>query len=204
MNKNLFVGIGLLVLVALGIGGYTVLNNRTQSGSPNQENTTTEADQKSLKDLLTLGKTQTCNFSDDMGNTGAIYVSGGKMRGDFSSKIEDKVLGSHMIVDAETSYVWTDGQKEGFKMSFDKQEVEASAQQANEGSVDVDKKIDFSCKAWVSDSSVFVVPTDITFIDFDNLTLPSASGVDKADQCAICDSLSDTTKAQCKTSLKCN
>jgi hypothetical protein len=93
-------------------------------------------------------------------------VSGGKSRGDFTATVNGKAMGSHMIMDGKTSYIWTDGQTQGFKMSVDAAATAtAKDQAAAQQSFDANKKLNYSCSAWSADSAMFSLPAGVQFTD---------------------------------------
>lgn len=170
MNKTVL-GVIALVIV-LGLIAYFAMGNKqatapengstvqSQSGSADPA-TPQSASNKSLKELVAAGGSTKCTFSDS-GNSGTFYVSGGKARGDFSVTANNQTMSSHMILDGQTSYVWVDGQNQGFKMNVDASaQATAQVQQA----VDVNKKIDYSCSAWTADSAMFQLPASVQFMD---------------------------------------
>lgn len=219
MNKSILVVVAVLIILALG--GFLFMNNKsTNTGSQvsptkstPQENTTKKTnEQKSLKDLFSLGVAQECSYKDEMGNGGVVYMTNGKMRGDFSSVTKDQTIKSHMVTDGKTSYIWMDNQAMGFKMSMEAAGQTSPDKINTQGSVDINKKGNFSCKPWVVSSSLFELPSNIKFTDLSDLQKsPSTSegsqgGVQdmKAAQCAACDSVPQEARAQCKASLGCN
>ena len=129
--------------------------------------------------------------------SGTSYISAGKIRGDFSTTTAGTTVVGHMIVDGKTSYVWMDGQKTGFKMSFDSADTEATTNSSQ--GVDPNKAFDFNCSPWSTDNSMFALPTTVKFTNFSKVAVPGA-----ANQCSVCDTLSGEEKTQCRTALKCN
>lgn len=202
MTKTILLVIGIIIAIA-AIGGALVMSNRSNSSNPtaSSETTSNSSFPKSLKELLALNQSQECNFSDENGNSGVVYLSAGKMRGDFVSSTGQGSLNSHMIVSDNTSYVWMDGQNTGFKISFDPNEIEIP--EGTQSTVSLDQKFDFSCKDWSANTSVFAMPTSINFTDFGSLNLPTGSSAPKID-CSVCDSVPESAKPQCKAALGCN
>ena len=209
MNKNLTITIVAVLLLAGGVGGYFAFGRSSSSPSSNSSeaaNTTPAQDsmqKKSLKDLMGLGTNQQCTFKDATGNGGTVYVSGTKVRGDFASTTNGTSISSHMVSDGKTTYMWMDGQTQGFKTSLDavaQPDLTAKQQPA----VDVNQQLDYNCGAWTVNASVFALPTGIDFIDpaalMPKVTLPAGS----AAQCAACDSLTGTYRDQCLATLNCN
>src|SRR3989344_9516608 len=117
MQKQIIIGIAIIVLLLLGAGGYFLFSKnsanptQTQTSATNEAETATEnSAMSSLLDLVTSGKTTQCNFSvqSEAGTTkGTVYISGEKMRGDFETTTEDgKTTQMYMIRDADMYYMW--------------------------------------------------------------------------------------------------
>lgn len=175
MNNKVMWVVGIIIIAAIALylimaksktGNEAAVNTAGNSAVKTGQNAATPATKaSSLKDLLALGTSQKCTYSDN-GSQGTFYVSGGKSRGDFTSTVAGKSTGGHMIADGKTSYVWMDGEKQGFKMSLDasaQQQANAPASQSQ--GVDVNKQMDYSCQAWSADNSMFTMPSGIEFVD---------------------------------------
>lgn len=217
MNKTVLVSVAIVLLLAIGGGAFFVMSTRSKTSvNPNRMEGNVEVttgatgtvEQKSLKDLLALGQSQQCTFSDPSGNAGTVYIANAKMRGDFNTTTDGKVVASHMIVDQPTAYVWMDGQTTGFKMSLDT----VKQPQGKTGNVDIDKKVDYTCESWSMDPTLFTLPSTVAFSDMGSFSVPSGamevSGTpassSNAEQCAACNSLPAASQAQCKQALNCN
>lgn len=207
MNKKIILVGALLLLIA---GGYFMFT-KSSKNSPDTSGQSANSAPKSLKDLLTAGVAQKCTFSmtQESGNqSGTTYITNGKLRGDFTSQANGKTMETHMIVSGNTSYVWQEGEKEGFKSSFDPStSVSGSEAQSasTTASLDFNKQGDYKCSAWVVDESMFTPPSDVKFNDFSQLMKPTTSGTGQGEssQCSVCDSLSGDDKTQCRTALSC-
>jgi hypothetical protein len=212
MNKKVLVIVAVLLLLLLG-GWYfmsgkkraTTPATETSGGNGNQQQTTSAVG--TLKDILGKGVAQSCTYSN-AGSTGAVYTSGGKVRGDFDVTVNSVATKSHMIVMDSTSYMWTDGQKTGFKMSFDPNATPATgstAAKAPSGAVDPSANMNYNCGPWVVDATMFNLPTGVTFQSFNVPTQQGTSGgSSSSSQCSYCDSLTGDSKTQCRAALKCN
>lgn len=218
MNKKLII-IVVAVLVLLG-GGYYVYSS--QKGSAGTGSNTSGGKQNavsSLKDLIAKNIAQSCTYDSTEGgveNKGTMYMAGGKVRGDFESKMADgKTTKSHMIVDGNTSYIWSDDSNMGFKSTFDNKATAApgvkdSGTPAETGSFDANAGMDYKCSPWSADASKFALPANVTFQSFDipsqpkTSTEPGASG-DKSNssQCSYCNALTGDDQVQCKAALNC-
>lgn len=218
MSKQIMV-VAVVVLL-LGAGGFFFMSKEsTNSKSPtneiSQEGSQEAGGPKSIKDLFSLGTAQQCTFKDAAGNGGTVYVSGGKMRGDFTTISGNKTIQSHMIRDDKTSYVWMEGETVGYKMSVESisQTPPQGGTTNTQGSVDLDKKADYSCNPWVVSGSMFQMPSNMQFTDLNSMMQksPGTTGTQggtqdmKSIQCAACDTVPDLTqRAQCKAALSCN
>lgn len=191
MKKN-YVVIAVVLLLLVSGGVYFMKGKSSNKVTTPADQNVSDNSPKSLRDLLGLGKSQKCTF-----DKGTVYLSSGKVRGDFE--------GSHMIVDGNTNYIWMDNQKEGFKTIFDlNATTSTSASPDTKTNFDYNQKSDYKCESWTSDSTMFVVPTTITFQDMSKLTAPvkpDSSG--NSAQCGYCNTLSGDDKTQCLKALSC-
>lgn len=201
MSKVLLI---VVVLLLLGAGGFFVLSNRSKAPADTSltNNTQMQAEttggQKSLKDLFGLGTAQECTFKDETGNGGTVYVGNNKMRGNFATVSPQGTVSSHIIVDGQTTYLWMDGQNTGYKMTLDTTAAAETGNQAGQ-SMNFDQKLNYDCKGWTVNSSLFVLPTGVTFTDYNSMMVPSGEN-----KCAACDSVPASAQAQCKAALGCN
>jgi len=149
-----------------------------------------------------------CEFSDNTsGSSGKVYVSAGKMRGDFATVVNGEVAASHMYSDGKTMYIWMDGSEMGFKSSI---EVTGTPIPEPTGSqtqtkMDIDEEVDYNCQPWTADDSMFKLPANIEFKDLSAMmALPTGAMMPvEDDKCSACNSLSGDAKAQCLTALGC-
>ncbi|HEY5600776.1 MAG TPA: hypothetical protein VIK81_01670 [Patescibacteria group bacterium] len=194
------------IIVAVLVGGYFVMNKKSSETSPTTGTTSTSQDSQdsgstkgSLKSLLGSNKNQTCSISyPDGSGEGTVYVSGNKMRGDFTMTAEGKSYDGHMISDGDYFYSWSSQMPQGMKMKMD--DVPDSSDQSSQGSVDLDSQVDLNCSSWRVDNSKFEVPSDVTFTEF-NLPAATAAPTTGAGtgQTSICDSITDpTAKVACQ------
>ena len=218
MNKKLGVIIVIIVLLLLGGGAYVMMSKSKSAQpptatTPQPTETTTTASQVrgTLKGLLTSALPQTCSFTNDTGASGSVYVSGGKMRGDFTATNQGKTFSGHMIIDSGYSYLWSDAMPRGMKIAMS--DVQPTGTATNNQSMDVNQTVSYSCKPWVPDSSMFTLPANVTFTTFTMpkgvgttgaMTPPSSAGAPSS-ACAACDNLpAGPAQTACKTQLNCN
>ncbi len=164
-NKALVYGVALVAIVILGLGAWMVVG---KGGTKDAD--TAQTQNTTLKNLIAMGGSNKCTFASSVQNSqseGTVYITNGQMRGDFSSVAAGKTTLSHMIVKDNVSYVWSDAAPQGFKMSFDAMATQSDANP--QASVDPNAKVEYTCSSWVSDASLFALPTNITFQDMSAL-----------------------------------
>jgi len=219
MNKKtgIVIGVVILLLVVLGIVVFSMKNkNKTQTTStmmtqPETQNSTTETTQGTLKSLFTSGKSVQCSYNnataDNSANvSGTVSVASGKMRGDFKTTTNETTVNTHMIVDSQNSYIWTDMSKQGFKFAITDQQQTSTAGKTQ--GPDMNQVANYSCQPWKADDSVFTLPSDITFSTFTMpTTAPNAAGGTQtgvSGQCSVCDNIpAGSGRDTCKAQLNC-
>ncbi len=174
-----YIAIAVAAVVILG-GAYFFLSkpasnqqNTAQGIQAGAQNTTqpaggTGAFTGSLAELLGRGGDWKCTFGaqgSGFTSSGTTYISGGKMRSDFSSQIQQvkQTVDSHMIQDGGFVYVWTSLAQQGFKAKTTLGTKDATAQFGAQG-VNIDQKYNYNCSAWTVDASMFALPKGITFV----------------------------------------
>lgn len=165
------VGVILLLLIA----GWWMSQNK--NGVTNK--VTEKSEQKtgsglaSLKDLLTLGKDQKCQWeSNEEGNktTGTLWIKGNKFRQTIANRIEGQPeTQTEVISDGEWFYLWNPNSKEqGMKMKMSEEDKQENNKIAN-GAIDWGKQFNYNCSpASVSEADV-TPPTDVKFMDLEDL-----------------------------------
>jgi len=211
MNKKT-IGIVVAILVIAGAGWMIMSGRNKNNPVGKQEKADSGFKQTSLKELEAMTSPQKCTFKDETSAEqiqGLVYISKGKMRGDFGMVSQGKTIKSHMISDGKYSYTWTEEPAMGFKVALDNEKTETKPGQSG---VDVNKQMSYDCQNWSEDTSVFVVPSNVKFEDFSALTAPQApQGTGEVQTppgsssaaCAACDTLEGDAKTQCRTALSC-
>lgn len=206
----------LAILLLAAIIFFIVSNRQKQNTSPEAQTPTTAptpATEVSLQELVASGKSQTCTYSysdESVGKMeGTVYVSGGKMRGDYSIEgAEGKAMNGSMIYDGKYMYTWSSAMPQGMKIAVSDDMKQATSSSTNQQSIDMQKKMNYSCKSWTADTSKFTPPSDVTFREF---AIPSLSpgqsapgGEQTTNNCGACNSLPNEAKEACLTAMKCN
>ncbi len=209
----LALGVGLLVI--LGLGAVFMLKKTSApvplsvQNIPPSPQPVVEQKQTglgSLADLLKSGVSQECDYSYATTSakvSGKVYLSSGKMRSNYTTTISEQppITGS-MIVDGQTMYLWSTGQTQGFKATFD----ETKANEQAKKYVDVKQKVDYSCRPGIVDASLFIPPTDVKFTDFSEMMkqmTPPPGAKSPQNNCSACNYLSGEQKTSCLQSLNC-
>jgi len=136
------------------------------------------------------------------------------MRGDYTSTRDGKTSTMHTLFMDNFVYMWTDGEKKGFKMEFDPNSPQPTSegtvgQVSPQEQVDLDKKVDIDCSRWSVDQSLFKLPDGVEFTDFSAM-IPATPQVQvedapsQTDKCSVCSSLPSDSKTQCLEALGCN
>ena len=240
MKKNLIIAL-IAIIVAVGIFIFLQKQKPTSVPEAVQQQTAEQAAQpqgdgmRSLRDLLALGTSQKCTFASNVEgqqSEGTVYISGGKVRGDFASRVSANgaLVMSHMIIEGNTMKMWQDGESMGMVMTIP--QGGDVPQQTGEKSLSYDEKVDYQCAPWIIDGSVFVAPTTVMFHSMDQMmqhSMPAgggaagdagmmegmepmnmdmgaaAGGVElKERQCRLCEDVTGAeAKAQCKAAFQC-
>jgi type IV secretory pathway VirB2 component (pilin) len=201
VNKKIVIGI--IVLLLLAAAGYLVFAKKPASSTTSPAQTAVAPALQSFRDLLAKGISQSCKYSTQ-NSTGTIYMSGGKERGDFtlvSTQTGGTPSTAHMIIMDNTNYLWTDGMKTGVKMAFDPNATPAPSATPATG-FDANTKLNYQCSAWVVDSTLFTLPTGISFMAIANPKAAPSAGSNSS-LCSKCDTLTGNSKAQCLAALNC-
>ncbi len=161
-NKALLYGLGAVALAV--IGGAAVLNmtGNFPGQSANVIDTELVRESTSLTELLARPDARVCSIETSAGGAsteGMIYVAGGNMRGDFTTKSNGTSVKSHMIVSNSNSYLWTDSSNQGFYLPFSAMSGSGGASSG----IDASAKMEYACAAWAPEEDKFALPTNINF-----------------------------------------
>lgn len=168
----MFLGVGLLIVLGIVFSITRISPSGGESVNSNEMNTVQEEPLSgtfsgSMKDLVAKNQSVKCTFNhstDIDTSSGIVYVSDGKIRGDFDITAKQAVgtFQAHMITDGEYSYVWSSLIAQGFKMPI--ANLSGQTASAPTSGVDYNQSLDYACEPWTVDSSVFVIPTEISFV----------------------------------------
>lgn len=175
--------LAVAVVVVVLVGGWLLLRGN-EAGTPEagkSENTAsntvgTGTEDKgmgvvsSIKDAMGLGKTMQCTYASSTGTDAVmstVYVDGKK----FLAESVVNGVKSHVLSDGETQYIWTDGTKQGMKMTTVclaelQKSLPASANQTapQDYAKSFDTAQNVNCSV-ASGSVSLTVPSDVVFTD---------------------------------------
>lgn len=165
--------VGVIAGILLVGGGVSILMQSSETG--NEASLTASAVRTpsqvsgSVDDLLALGEDVVCTFEEQHVQgmvRGDVYVSGARLRSNFAFVSEQGNFEGSMIRDGEYVYTWggTPFGQFASKIAFRDFDEEYIASQIP---VDMTNDLDYTCEAWNVDASVFVLPTDIEFVEID-------------------------------------
>lgn len=181
------VAIIVVLIVILGGVWYVMNSGSAAPASPNPAQTTAAADALNnasgtpsgqtagtIGGLLSMGDvTCTVDMTSASDGSGTVYVSGGKMAGDFSMTANGQTMSAHMINDGSFIYSWSDAAPQGVKMPVP---AAGSTNTAPSGQQNFDPStpVNYSCQPWTVDASKFTPPSSVNF-----MTLPSAAATSR-------------------------
>lgn len=176
----------MVIVGAVVVGGYFILKSSPQETETNPavtgENSadletinpggTRPADEKKMafSEFIKQGGSYKCEvkqYLSDIDNSGTVYMSGGNIRGEFSTIAEGRTMSTTFIVKDGYSYTWSSLLPNmGFKTKA-VETVGADAVTENSGTYgwNATQIGDYNCEPWSADASKFIIPTDITFKD---------------------------------------
>lgn len=199
MNNKLLLGVGAVIVIVVAV--FALKGSGDSAGG-----------KTSLEALLKSNKAQECTYSaevDGVKTSATVYIGNGKMRTDSVLVSDGQTIKGNMIVDGETSYIWSDATTQGIKMTLDKLKAEETTEsgQVQVFNSDFNEQFDYSCKGWSVDNSKFTAPSNVTFVDFSAMmpsATPKTSGNANSSQCSTCDQVpAGSSREACKQSLGC-
>lgn len=227
MDKKIIMGVGAVMI--LGLGAFFFITGKAhapENGTSEQSEpkgvtegafapvpTQTENGTGSFRKLLGLGKSLSCSVSYTSADThgagtyeGTVYVSGQKMRMEFTTTVADVSMKSNIINDGVQGYMWGSSAQGTMAIKFPIDATQTGS--AEKQKFNLDQNINYNCKNWSADESQFVPPADIKFMDIGSMmkqAMPKGTEGIKNAQCATCNQITDASaKAQCLQALSCN
>jgi hypothetical protein len=183
------------ILLLLGIGGFLYMNIRTKTPAKPvpqvkkvAENVTSNAF-TSIQEALSKSLSLKCDYKDDKGVEYITYIKAGSVR---VMPPTTSTGMNNILMIGKKMYMWDDKTKTGFTYSLDAAKItpvaktSPSQMMASSSAQTEDKKESLMsqiekykdyCKPSVVEASLFVVPKDIVFQDFSELTNKMMKGI---------------------------
>ncbi len=186
--------IGLIAATLVGVWYFNGVDTSLEGTAQSETTVPTDslapvnsADQikgkNSISSLLGLGKSIDCAFvfsSEGMRGEGTGFFDKGMARIDsLYSGTSTESMASYMIIDsnAKIMYSWftQDGTTQGIKMSTENSAAQTPASVPSGSKPDTeqitpDSDVQYDCKPWQVDASVFVPPKNVTFMDMTDMS----------------------------------
>lgn len=164
--------IGVAAVAVVAVGGFFVLNNfiYQEKQADTLEPRGADASEPgktsgSIQDLAKRSGDWKCTVdasTAQSASSGVTYVSGGKIRADFTTAVEGYGnVDSHLVADGTDVYTWSSMMPQGIKTA---QAAEGQGgTQTSGGGMDANQSYSYDCQPWSADASLFAPPADVTF-----------------------------------------
>ena len=195
--------LGLIAATGVGVWYFSGLNTDMQGASEkpiatvdSQSPTTANPEQLKGKDsllsLFKLGKSMECTFAfsaDGMKGEGTSFFDAGYVRVDSlysGDAVGSEPLASYMIQDtiSKLMYMWSSAMPQGMKMTIpDEADTKAASPEipktpaGTPPAMDMDTAVQYDCKPWNPDRSVFIPPANVEFMDMDSMMKMMPAGM---------------------------
>ncbi len=171
-----------------------------------------------LMSLVSLGQSMACDFRYQEPETearteGTVYIAGEeRMRGDFTmTGTEDGTMDMSVIRDGDMSYLWGDSPMGRVAFRYETIEPDPAGDPEHEVAENdpfaSDDEVEYECRKWPEDASVFTPPNDIEFSDLQSqmMDLGGMDGMPEGIDCSACDQVPEgAARAQCLAALGCS
>lgn len=186
MSKNVIIVVVLLLLIVaaafffMGRSDDAPATSESESMTADTVAQTTPAEQtgdrgvRSFIELIGLGQAMTCTYSTDALDSpyptnGTMHTDGTRVRVDSVSVVENEEVQFSMIDDGTNTYTWGTNAEGTFAMKMPR--VDITEQSQNEATqneqFDYNQDVEYDCTPGGIDSSKFVPPSDIEFMDLE-------------------------------------
>ena len=171
MSKTL---ISVVIIVAVVVGGYFIV--RQKNGTPEkigEESSESGSEATSGKkipfsEFAKQGGSYKCEvqqYLSDFENSGTVYFTEGKLRGDFSTVAEGKKMDSSIIMKDGYMYNWSSAAPQmGIKVKVSAEE-QGGTPSSGDYSWNTDQVGDYDCDPWTVDNSKFELPSAVNFTE---------------------------------------
>lgn len=162
--------IAVLIIGAIAVGGYSVSKRKANIPVPQvedqQQAAPTAGKKMPFASFIKNGGSYQCTvhqYMSDIDNSGTVYVSDGKMRGEFSTIAEGRTVNSSIIVRDGFTYMWNNFMSQGFKVAVPETFAGASFESSGTYMWNAEQIGEYDCQPWTTDETKFSLPGNITF-----------------------------------------
>lgn len=172
------VTIGALVAIVLIVGGYLAFKGNKEVDTINiYNNEGTEVKNDSGKKMAfsqfikNPGGSYKCEVKQvisDFDTSGTVYVSNGKIKGDYTTIAEGKTMKTSFIMRDGYSYMWGDMMMgSGFKVKIPDVTAATNTNLDTSGTYtwNAEQIGDYDCQPWVASEAMFSLPAKVVFKD---------------------------------------
>lgn len=163
-----------------------------------------------FRKLLDMQQSVTCTVAYEVEGQGTfsgnVYVSEGKMRGDFSYTTGGEQMHMSVINDGSIGYTWGTTPMGELAMRYPIAETDEDSSAEDQQMFDYDQRVTYSCAPWKADATAFMPPSDRDFMDVGNtVEMQTADIPSGSTQCRTCEMIADAgPKEQCLAAFSCN
>jgi len=158
-----------LVVVIAGAILFGMKGAPESSGVTGDSNNATKSSLSSgtIADLFAMSGSYKCTISSDVTSglaSGVVYVSNGRVRGDFVAQSAGESINVSMIQNDGYVYNWSDAMPQGIKV---KAVTDGNATDGAESGqlFDATASIQYSCEPSEADEGLFTPPTSVQFME---------------------------------------
>jgi hypothetical protein len=185
MKKNIVGGLGVLVAVSIVL--YFIFFNHAEAPATDALGDTPESPRpgtvvaQGVSTFATLYSTtdvSKCMFStdaiggDSLPTNGVVYTAGGRVRVDTTIIENNEEMSFSSIDDGTYTYSW--GKNSTGSFAIKSKRIDAGADTElpvteETPAFDFNQEVEYDCEVWNLDESVFLPPSDVSFIDMTDL-----------------------------------
>lgn len=178
MNKNVIIGVIVIVLVLLGIWYFASMNGSapaqdmsatTSSSSSTSATGSVPASTNTFRSIFTQSGNHECTYElvgTSTRSSSVVYIADGKMRGEFRTT-GTVTSANFMIYSGGVLYTWKEGATVGKKTSISSladlpQAIPQDLTSAAILGVSNDN-VSWDCRYWAKNATVFTIPSYVNF-----------------------------------------
>lgn len=147
----------VIIIAALGISGWMLFGKGKPVSGPAQEG---ESFTGKIKEAILRAVPMKCTWQDDKGNSTTGYIKGDNYYGEATG--EGKT--GYLIMKDDCMWIWNRGENQGVKTCFKPTEEEESIWETENAPQE-----NYHCVPAVVSDSIFNLPTDVNFIDMEEM-----------------------------------